>query len=118
VAGLCLVRLPIIRLARQAAAHFVLVRRQCEGILDCQSRSRQSECTDEFTSFRIACRERDFRAFCHWPRGASGQTSAGNGRNLPDTDVGKRGRAYHRCHLEYLDVATLLLPGLNRRRHS
>ena len=49
---------------------------------------------------------------------ASGQTSAGNGRNLPDTDVGKRDRAYHRCHLEYLDVATLLLPGLNRRRHS
>ena len=52
MAGLCLVRLPIIRLARQAAAHFVLVRRQCEGILDCQSRSRQSKCTGEFTSFR------------------------------------------------------------------
>ena len=86
---------------------------QCERIPDCQSRSQESECTDEFTSFRIACRECDFRTFCRWPCGASGQTSAGNGRNLPDTDVGKRGRAYHRCHLEYLDVATFLCSGLN-----
>jgi hypothetical protein len=78
-----------------------------------QSRSRQSECTDELTSFRIACRERDFRAFCHWPRGASGQTSAGNSRNLPNTDVGQRGRAYNRCHIEYLDVATFLRSELN-----
>jgi hypothetical protein len=68
---------------------------------------------DEFTSFRIACRERDFRAFWHWPLGAPGQTSGGNGRNLPTTDVGKRGRAYHRCHIEYLDVATFLRSDLN-----
>jgi hypothetical protein len=27
--------------------------------------------------------------------------------------VGKRGRAYHRCRIEYLDVATLLCSGLN-----
>ena len=92
-----------------------LVRRQCERILDCQNRSWQSGYTNEFTSFWIACRERDFCAFCHWPCGASGQTSAGNGRNLPNTDVDKRGRAYHRCHIEYVDVATLLRSELNRR---
>ena len=101
---------------RQAPTHFILVLRSPNAFRVAKAEaSSQDAPTDEFTSFRIACRERDFRAFCHWPCGASGQTSAGNGRNLPDTDVGERGRAYHRCHLEYLDVATLLRSGLNRK---
>ena len=112
---LLLVRLPLFGSPSRQGQLMLFSLRQSERILDCQNRSRQSGYTNEFTSFWIACRQCDFRAFCHRPRGASAQTSAGNGRNLRNTDVDKRGRAYHRCHIKYLDVATLLRSELNRR---
>ena len=69
----------------------------------------------ELTSFRITGRERSLCAVRAWPRRAPVETSAGNGRKSPNTDVDQRGRADRRCVFEYLDVATLLRSRLNRQ---
>jgi hypothetical protein len=112
------------RLVSAALADLVLVRREPEEILDCPNRSlifaekaeagsQNAAMISQASGLPVASVIFALFAIGHVVR--SGQTSAGNGRNSPSTDVGKRGRAYHRCYIEYLDVVTLLRSGLSCR---